>query len=327
MLRQIKGHRRRHRAEAGAWVRTGQFFQYDSMSTTLRQLALRTLRFLGVKCFVSRSGLGYPFLCHLGDFAGEVPFYNRGHSRTEIEFMASWCKRHPRSLVFDVGANIGFVATQLAQAAKASECRIVAFEAVYSTFAKLTESVKRLGLQEQIVPICCAVSDRPGGICSIAFDSRESLFAQVRDDTGNRRAGSSLAWTAEVTLDSVVESMGQKPTLLKIDVEGYEAHVLRGARSLLQGPEAPAICFELNPLTLKEVESSVEAVAQELRAFRFFYLDDFENQRIERGKEVVDVTSVTWCCNLAAIPRAVADSGQIENALENTPPGSAHETN
>jgi FkbM family methyltransferase len=281
---------------------------------------LGTLRVLRVKSFVSRSGLGYPFLCHVGDFAGEIPFYNRAHSFSEIDFMANWCEQHPGSLVFDVGANVGFVATQLAQAAKASECRIVAFEAVYVTFVKLTESVHKLGLQERILPVCCAVSDQPGGICSIAFNSKESLFAQVRDDTDNIRAGGALAWTAKVTLDSVIESTGRKPALLKIDVEGHEAHVLRGARSLLRGPDAPVICFELNPLTLSEVGSSVAAVAQELPMYRFFYLDDFENQRIERGKEVVDLDSLTWCCNLIAIPYGVAESGlagarSLQNSL------------
>jgi len=223
------------------------------MSTSLRQAVLKSLRALGVRSFRAQSGLGYPFLCHVGDFAGEVPFYNRDHSRAEIRLMAEWCRRHPQSLVFDVGANVGFVATQLAQAVRSENCRILAFEPVYDTFAKLTESIQRLELENQISVVCCAVSDRAGGVCSVAFDKSKSLFAQVRQNIVNAPAGSTLTWCSEVTLDSVVESIGCRPTLVKIDVEGYEAHVLRGARTLLQSPGAPVVCFELNPKTLGEV--------------------------------------------------------------------------
>ena|SRR5438105_12640122 len=129
------------------------------MSTRFRQAFLKGLRVLGVRSFRAQSALGYPFLCHVRDFSGEVPFYNRAYSRAEIRVMAEWCLRHPDSLVFDVGANVGFVATQLAQAGKSANCRVLAFEPVYDTFAKLTESIQRLGLRSQISLVCCAVSE------------------------------------------------------------------------------------------------------------------------------------------------------------------------
>jgi FkbM family methyltransferase len=278
------------------------------MSTSFRQAILKALRVLGVRSFRAQSGLGYPFLCHVGDFSGEVPFYNRGYSGAEIRLMAEWCRLHPHSLVFDVGANVGFVATQLAQAGHSANCRILAFEPVYHTFAKLTESIQRLELEAQVSALCCAVSDRGGGVCSVAFDKSHSLFAQVRHDTLNSQAGDTLTWCPEVTLDSVVESIGCKPTLVKIDVEGYEAHVLRGARTLLENPDAPVVCFELNPKTLSEVGSDINSVATALKGYRFFYLDDFEHQKVPPGKEILDLASLTWCCNLFAAPRAVSQS-------------------
>lgn len=278
------------------------------MSTYFRQAILKSLRALGVRSFRAQSGLGYPFLCHVGDFSGEVPFYNRDHSRAEVRLMAEWCRTHPHSLVFDVGANVGFVSTQLAQAGKSANCRILAFEPVYDTFAKLTESIQRLELESQVSVVCCAVSDRGGGVCSVSFDKSHSLFAQVRKGTVNFQAGGELTWCSEVTLDSVVESIGSRPTLVKIDVEGYEAHVLRGARTLLQSPDAPVVCFELNPKTLGEVGSDVESVATALKGYRFFYVDDFEGQKIPPGKEIPALASLTWCCNLFAAPLSVPEN-------------------
>lgn len=278
------------------------------MSTSFRQAILKSLRILGVRSFRAQSGLGYPFLCHVGDFSGEVPFFNRDHSRAEIRLMAQWCRRHPHSLVFDIGANVGFVATQLAQAGKSANCRILAFEPVHDTFAKLTESIQILELEDQVSAVCCAVSDRRGGVCSVGFDKSRSLFAQVRQDMATSQAGGALAWSSEVTLDSVVESIGCKPTLVKIDVEGYEAHVLRGARTLLRSPLAPVVCFELNPKTLGEVGSNVESIVKALEGYRFFYVDDFEGQRISPGTEIPILASLTWCCNLLAAPRTVSDN-------------------
>ena len=215
------------------------------MSTTLRKAYLSLLRRLGVKSFRSRSGLGYPFICHVGDFAGEIPFYKSNHSLPEISVMAAWCTTQENPLVFDIGANTGFVATQLGQRLGGLDYQIFAFEPVWSTFQKLRLSIGKLHLESRIHPICCALSDC-AGISSVAFNDRESLFAQIRQDAQNPRAGQNLTWCSLLTVDSVLETLKMKPSLLKIDVEGYEAHVLRGARKLLLGPDLPAICFELN---------------------------------------------------------------------------------
>jgi FkbM family methyltransferase len=281
------------------------------MSTIIRQVLLKGLRVLGVKSFRTTSGFGYPFLCHVGDFAGEVPFYNRAHSCSELRVMAAWCARQTNSVIFDVGANVGFIATQLAQAINGRGCRIIAFEPVYETFTKLTESVHRLGLQSKISTVCCAVSDRAGAVCSIASNQRESLFAHVKSDTGKALSETNLTWCSEVTIDSVVESLGIRPLLLKIDVEGYEAHVLRGARALLHEPTPPVISFELNPSTLREAGSSIDAVAAELRDYRIFYIDDFEGQKLPFGEAITDLTALTWTCNLFAVPAGI-QPGQID---------------
>jgi hypothetical protein len=63
----------------------------------------------------------------------------------------------------------------------------------------------------------------------------------------------------------------------------------------------------LNPKTLGEVGSGVEFVATALKGYRFFYVDDFEGQRISPGKEIPDLASLTWCCNLFAIPPTTSE--------------------
>jgi hypothetical protein len=117
------------------------------MSTTARRYWLKFLRGLGVRQFRARSGLGLPYVCHVGDFSGEVPFYSPQHSTAEILLMAGWCREIEEPVIFDVGANNGFIATQLAQLLHDRSPKIYAFEPVPSTFAQLALSIEQLGLR------------------------------------------------------------------------------------------------------------------------------------------------------------------------------------
>jgi len=272
------------------------------MSTTARRYWLKLLRGIGVKHFCARSGIGVPYICHLGDFSGEVPFYDRNHSAAEILLMAQWCRQVEKPVVFDVGANNGFIATQLAQLLRERAPRIFAFEPVPSTFLSLSRSVCALRLQQLVFPICCAISDKAGA-STIAYNPRESLFAQVGNDTSNARVGSNLAYCATLRLDDIVGRLGVTPSLLKIDVEGSELQVLRSAGSLLDSPDAPAICLEWNPVTMKERGSSLTDLVELLGARTCYYIDDFEGQRMPFGEEIESVANINWVCNVFAVPQ------------------------
>ena len=134
----------------------------------------------------------------------------------------------------------------------------------------------------------------------MAFNPKESLFAQIRNDDLNPRAGTQHAVVAAATIDGVIRDIGKKPHLLKIDVEGFEPLVLRGAGALLATEEPPALLFEWNPLTLREVGHSPEQLAALLRRFRIHYIDDFEGGRKALGEEIPDPVALTWACNLFA---------------------------
>lgn len=56
----------------------------------------------------------------------------------------------------------------------------------------------------------------------------------------------------------------------------------------------------------------MDAVASELRGYRYFYLDDFEGQKLPFAKELGDLRSLTCVCNLFAVPASTADSEILE---------------
>ena len=158
------------------------------MSTTLRLTWLKILRRFGVRSFKTTAGSRHPFICHVGDFAGESPFYSLNQDRAELAIMAAWCSGQTRPVIYDVGANLGFLSTQLAQMIRNQQPVVVAFEPVWSTFEKLKHSIQVLGLEDCVWPVCCAITDR-AGLALVPFDEAQSVFAQMRTDTSNARVG------------------------------------------------------------------------------------------------------------------------------------------
>jgi FkbM family methyltransferase len=276
------------------------------VSTTARQYWLKVLRSIGVKQFRATSGLGLPYICHVGDFAGEVPFYSARHSAAEILLMASWCRDMEAPVIFDVGANNGFVSTQVAQLLRDQSPQIYAFEPVPSTFSQMVQSIELLSLGQFITPLCCALSDSTG-FCTIAYNPRESLFAQVRSDDQNLRAGTQLAVAPTMTIDSVMTTIRKKPSLIKVDVEGFELQVLKGAVALLSGDNPPAICFEWNPITMGELGTSPNELLRLLQNYQLYYIDDFEGQKKPFGEEIAELSLIDWVCNVFAVSREKMD--------------------
>lgn len=271
------------------------------ISAGLRLAWLRGLQAVGIRQFVSNSGLGYPFVCRIGDLA-EHPFYHRRAYQKELELCAAWLRQEQGdTVVYDVGANDGFFACQLAQMLGDQSPRIFAFEPVPTTFAGLVTSVQRLDLQERVYAFPVAVTDHAGPTL-ISYSRRNSLCAQVTPNGLNARIGDTLSRAVGITLDEFHSLSGAFPALVKIDVEGSEPAVLRGAQALLARPDRPALHFEYNPLTLAESGESLEAFPALLAGYKLHYVDDLRGQSFPFGAPIGELNDIHWICNLFAVP-------------------------
>jgi len=140
----------------------------------------------------------------------------------------------PETLFADVGANVGSY-TILASAVR--RARAVSFEPVPDTFARLQKNLQLNNLDALVTACNTGVADKPG---IIHFSTRENCCNHVLSDT-DKEEGLEVK---VVTLDEVfVDSC---PSLMKVDVEGFEYPVLKGATSLLQNPTLNSILLELN---------------------------------------------------------------------------------
>jgi FkbM family methyltransferase len=270
------------------------------LSAAARLSWLKALHAVGVERFVTTSSIGYDFLCYTGDIAS-FPFYHPGAYKRELELCAAWLQEEDRPVVYDVGANAGFFSTHLAQMLADRSPHIYAFEPVPETFAKLMESVQRLGLNRSVHPVAAAVVDKAGSL-QMSYSLQNSLLAQVSPHGLKAEIGDQLAKAKGITLDGFCSSAQAFPHLIKIDAEGSEVAAFRGARSLLSGPERPVILFEYNPVTLEKFGSSVHTLFALLPGYAFHYVDDLRGQAIDFGEPIQSTEKIDWICNLFAVP-------------------------
>ena len=283
------------------------------ISTGLRLAWLKALGAVGVTRIVARSGLGHNFVCHIGDLS-EFPFYHRRAFQNELAICAAWLHEEAKPIVFDVGANVGFFCTHLAQMVAGQAVEIYAFEPVNRTFVKLVQSIEDLDLTHCIHPVAAAVLDVPRPVL-LQYSKNNSLCAQVAPHSPAARTGENFVHAAGITLDGFHKSAGVLPALLKIDVEGYEVAVLRGAQGILSRKDRPALAFEYYPEAFQQYGVATESFNELLSGYALYYVDDFEGQRKSFGCPIDRLAEVPWGCNLFAVPMVEGSSARWASAV------------
>ncbi len=164
----------------------------------------------------------------------------------------------PGDTFVDVGANIGVYAGWAARLVGPTGV-VYAFEPVPRTVEFLRSFV---GLNEldrvNVVPL--AVGASPGHVELNTVAHHSGISSAV--GLSVPRSAKSEAITVQVTtLDRFLLEEGEtRVQLLKIDVEGWELEVLRGARQLLASADGPAVVFESQDLTLSRAGTSLAEI-------------------------------------------------------------------
>ena len=153
--------------------------------------------------------------------------------------------------------------------------------------ANITRLERNLALNsiENVIVHSMAVSDKAGEAMFYAPESRSSGTGRLAARKGLRPK----LKVATATLDNLVaEGTISTPRFIKMDVEGAELRVLRGADQLLSSDNPPMMIFELNEELAAAFDSTPEDYAQllEAKGYRTYVLKsgklesiDLRNQR------------------------------------------------
>ncbi len=147
---------------------------------------------------------------------------------------------------FDIGANRGDVALFLAQLVGASG-KVIAFEPVASMYDKLCRNIEESGVPITAVPLGLSDSEFAGTVYvpNGEFDMG-SMAAPEEWRAAQRGAELSEHKAQFVTLDAFVAGNAlPDPQFMKVDVEGAELLVLRGAEGLFARGARPTMLLEV----------------------------------------------------------------------------------
>ena len=221
---------------------------------------------------------------HFADFLRK----HDGHQRTDLAVMRRLVA--PGDLVLDVGAFIGTVAIPLARAVQ-PEGEVVAFEALPEHVRLLEANAVRNDVSLTIVP--SLVSQSPGPVTAHSYDQMSSGSTWYEPAA----AGSDGALDLPVTtLDTWYDERGRgRPVaLIKVDVEGMELDVLRGASRLLAS-QHPALHVEVASFQLSRYGGTLRELNRLLKANGYrLYVNLAERNAASDEARLARCGSVRW---------------------------------
>jgi FkbM family methyltransferase len=153
------------------------------------------------------------------------------HEFADMAFLLHFLR--PSDVFADVGANVG---SYTILASGVIGCPTVAFEPDPLAAVAFERNVNLNRIADLVEIRNTAVGERKGIVrFSVDLDTENHIVAATEPSGRD---------VPIETLDQVLFDTGHIPTLIKLDVEGYEAEVLRGARAVLAAPSLKAVLTE-----------------------------------------------------------------------------------
>ncbi len=184
---------------------------------------------------------GYFAPAPLDDYVGRAVYYS-GELDRKITWVISKVVR-PGDLVLDIGANLGLISMILAKLVQPSG-KVLAFEPIPYMQTLIRKAIEKNGINNiELFPIALGAS--PGLLTLNIPQGHFGRSSLVQNYQGENCESCSVPVE---TLSDIMRrgKFIQKIRLIKIDVEGFEPEVLKGAKEVFELNKPDVILFESN---------------------------------------------------------------------------------
>jgi FkbM family methyltransferase len=257
-----------------------------SLRRTPAQAAREYLRKAGRIRHVSRGGRTYSFICPNRVVSWRVRTFFTKEPET-LEWIDSFASG---DVLFDIGANVGLYSIYAAKRG----IRVTAFEPESQNYALVNQNIFLNGVADQVKCLSIGLSDRNGVdfIYLSRFRVGESMHNVGGAEDWQHRAfdPSFKQGIVAFSLDDFLAFQPEPfPTHIKIDVDGIEARIIRGARRTLGDRRLQSLLIEFNGA----LTDDIEAIADVERAgFRLLHRKRSPTFNTEKFPEVYNYVFV-----------------------------------
>lgn len=174
----------------------------------------------------------------------------------------AWLNQLPADAVlWDIGANIGAFTVY---AAALRRCMVLAFEPSAANYAVLTRNLHLNALDDRVRAYCVAFSGETAlGVLNLDSAAPGTAMSQFgRPGERSRYSANAQPFTHGMVGFSIDEFVRRfdppRATHIKIDVDGLESAILKGAASTLARPELRSLMVELSVSDSTERQGAID---------------------------------------------------------------------
>lgn len=211
----------------------------------------------------------------ISDYLGH--YYYFGFSDTSHSSLERLCEVN--MTVLDIGTNLGYTALMMAK--KAASGKVIGFEPDPQNFELCQRNLRSNNLPNLEV--------HKIGLGASAMSA--TIETRVAFNRGGNRINENASHGVLVqvhALDEYAATLGiDRVDLIKIDVEGYEFQVLKGAEQTIRSHK-PILFIEVDDSNLKDQGASAEMLITFIKNLGYAIKDAETNRAIDSGVALID---------------------------------------
>jgi FkbM family methyltransferase len=189
---------------------------------------------------------------------GMMPEYRARTLLTKEPETIEWINNFNDSdVLWDIGANVGIYSLYAAL----RKLTVVSFEPSPSNYYLLSRNIEINKMDDRISAICIAFNDTTRldafYMVNTHLGGAQSSFGEAIDSRGKPFTASLKQATIGFSIDDFVQQFNPPfPNHIKIDVDGNESKIIKGAKSTLSDTRVKSVLVELN----REREDWIELI-------------------------------------------------------------------